>query len=340
MKDTLPIEHELEILHNIPISMEIKPDENLGEWQKKAREKLRELIGLDKYSKTEDIFIEESRTEHENFTEIRFRFQSEKDYFVPCIFCVPKGGENPPVMICLQGHGTGFHISMGIRKYEIDEKKIEFGDRDFAVQCIEKGICALCIEQRNFGEKGGNPRPVCHGPSMVALLTGRTTIGARVWDIMGAMDALKANYGECFNNDEFYCMGNSGGGTATFYAAAMDERIKAAIPSCAFCTFEDSIVRQNHCECNYIPGIRNYFDMAEIAGLIAPRPLVIVSGVEDGIFPLCGAEYEFARLKEKYYAKSEKPGNCIHVKGDEGHRFYAKPAWEAFDKLMGGYENV
>ena len=42
--------------------------------------------------------------------------------------------------------------------------------------------------------------------------------------------------------------------------------------------------------CNYVPGILTQFDMGDIAGLIAPRPLVIVNGAkDDGIFPLNSA---------------------------------------------------
>ena len=76
--------------------------------------------------------------------------------------------------------------------------------------------------------------------------------------------------------------------------------------------------------------------MAELAGMIAPRPLVIVSGAEDGIFPLPGAQAEFARVKETYYARSACPDNAAHVIGDGGHRFYAAPAWAKFLTLLNG----
>ena len=332
-KTTQPIDNELKILHGIPVSMQYDGSESLAQWQKKARKKLSELIGLQYYHPVDDETEIEYRTENDEFTETKFYFYSEANYSVPCILRVPKNVKNPALMICLQGHGTGMHISLGVAKYENDRNKIDNGDRDFAVQCIKRGMCALAIDQRNFGERGGNPRPVCHAPSMVALLTGRSTIAGRVWDIMRAIDVVKKHFGGEFDPERIFCMGNSGGGTATLYASALDERIKGAIPSCAFCTFEDSIGRQNHCECNYIPGIRNYFDMAEIAGMIAPRPLVIVSGKEDGIFPSGAAENEFGRVKNFYYKASAKPDNCVHVIGEEGHRFYADKAWKAFEEL-------
>lgn len=333
MYGNLPIENELKYLQSVPISMEYDGKEDFAQWQKRAKEKLYELLGMEKFTKCESLFEIEYKKEHKNFTEIRFKFQSEEGYFVPCILSVPKTDGKRPVMICLQGHGTGMHITMGRAKYLGDREKANNGDRNFAVQCISKGICALALDQRNFGEKGGNPKPVCHASSLAALLTGRTIIGGRVWDIMRAIDVLENELSEYCDSSRIYCMGNSGGGTATIYASALEDRIKAAIPSCAFCTFEDSIVRQNHCECNYIPNIRNYFDMAEIAGMIAPKPLVIVTGRTDGIFPVEPAKYEFERLK-KYYKAVGKEENCAHVIGREGHRFYADEAWAEFDKLV------
>lgn len=323
---------EINYLENIKPSMVYSPEEeSLGEWQKKAAEKLTRLLGLP-YKKCDPLFTAESEEEHEDFREIRFVFQSEEGEFVPCHLWIPKKceSEKPPVMICLQGHSTGMHISMGRAKFEGDEESANSGDRNFAVQCIERGLAAVTLEQRCFGERGGNPRPDCYTASMTALLAGRTMIGGRVWDIMRLIDIMEEYFSDKVDTSSVYCMGNSGGGTATFYATALEKRIKAAIPSCAFATFHGSIGSMFHCACNFVPGISKYFDMAEIAGLIAPRPVVIVSGKEDGIFPLSTAEHEFNRLKELYYNNSENPSNCIHVKGDGGHRFYASPSWEIF----------
>lgn len=318
-------------------SMAFDPDkESFDEWRGKARAKLCELLGLDKYKKTDDRFNVEYNHEHEKYYKIRFTFQSEEGSTVPCNFIIPKNknSEKPPLMICLQGHGTGMHISLRIAKFDVDVPKLGGGDRDFAKQCISKGICALTVEQRCFGERGGNPRPDCKGAALTALLTGRTLIGGRVWDIMRAIDVVEEHFADEFDKDKIYCMGNSGGGTATFYASALEDRIAAAMPSCAFCTFLNSIGELDHCACNYVPHIAEYFDMAEIAGMSAPKPLVVVSGVEDGIFPIEGAADEFGRLK-KIYSAAGVPDNCVHVKGAEGHRFYAAQGWAAFEKITG-----
>lgn len=325
-------------LEEMTPSMVFDPaSESLEQWQKKAKEKLRELLGLD-YIKCDSLIDIEYKKDSELGTEIRFTFQSEEGEFAPAHIIIPKNIENkkPSVMICLQGHSTGMHISLGRPKSEEDEASISSGDRDFARQCLKHGFAAVVLEQRCFGERGGNPKPDCYTASMTALLTGHTILGGRVLDIMRLIDVLEESFSDILDTDKIFCMGNSGGGTATFYAAALEKRIKAAIPSCAFATFCGSIGSMYHCACNFVPGISRYFDMAEIAGLIAPRPLVIVSGKEDGIFPLSTAEHEFSRLKNIYYNNSAAPDNTVHVKGDGGHRFYSDPAYKEFLRLLEG----
>lgn len=336
MNITHSVYTEVHYLEKLKPSMAFCPEEeSLLQWQQKAQEKLTELLGLP-YKKCEPLFDKEYEKELPDCREIRFTFQSEEGEFVNAVLRLPKNpvSEKPPVMICLQGHSTGMHLSFGIKKYENDKVDAESGDRDFALQCIKQGFAALAIDQRCFGERGGTPNPDCYVSSMTAILSGRTTIGGRVWDIMRLIDVLEDKFSDVLDTDKIYCMGNSGGGTATFYACALEKRIKGAIPSCAFATFHGSIGSMYHCACNFVPGISKYFDMAEIAALIAPRPLVIVSGIEDKIFPLHTAEHEFARLKDIYYKNSENPENCVHIKGDGGHRFYAAPAWKAFRELI------
>ncbi len=305
-----------------------------GFWQEENRKVLKNLLGVSSPAEDRKLTVEFTK-EHDTFTEIRFVFQSEENEFVPCHLLVPKikYEEKPPVMICLQGHSTGMHISLGRAIFDEDVSTISNGDRDFALQCVEKGFCAVTLEQRCFGERGGYPHTDCHSASLAAMLCGRTILGGRVLDVSCLIDVLEQSFGNVCNAEKIYIMGNSGGGTTSFYAAALELRIKAVMPSCAFCTFADSIGSIRHCECNYVPNIAKYFDMAEIAGLIAPRPIVIVSGEKDNIFPVEFAKSEFSRLKKLYEASGE-PEKCRHIIGPEGHRFYADLGWKAFFELI------
>ena len=304
------------------------------EWQISARNKLSQLLGLDKFNKVDLDFKIEYQEKSEGVTEIRFTYQSEAGYRVPCHMLLPDGIEKPPVMICLQGHSKGMHISLGRPKFEGDEKSISEGDRDFCVRAIKEGFAAISLEQRNFGECGGDENgPRCYESTMTALIMGRTTLGERVWDVSRLIDVVMDEFADEIDTKNICCMGNSGGGTATVYAAALEDRITLVMPSCAMCTFKDSIGAMTHCSCNYVPKISEFFDMNDLMAMAYPKYFIQVSGIEDPIFPLFGAELVFKKGKKAYEALGNGD-RCTLVKGNGGHRFYADCAWPIVHKYL------
>ena len=84
--------------------------------------------------------------------------------------------------------------------------------------------------------------------------------------------------------------GSSGGGTASYYSACYDERIKVSVPNCSFCSYKTSIMNIYHCSCNFIPHAYEWFEMQDLACLIAPRSLLAVNAKEDLIFLLLVCE--------------------------------------------------
>ncbi len=326
-------EHNKELIQRIVPSMSYNGGD-FQEWREAARKKLSELLGLDKLERVSPKFNVEYQTEADGIIEIRFTYQSEAGYRVPCHLLLPNGSEKPPLMICLQGHSTGMHISLGRPKFSGDEKSISEGDRDFCVRAVKEGFAAISLEQRNFGECGGNENgPCCYESTMTALLMGRTTVGERVWDILRLIDVIENEFADKIDTKNICCMGNSGGGTSTVYASALDDRITLAMVSCAMCTFKDSIGARTHCSCNYVPRISEFFDMNDLMAMAYPKYFIQVSGIEDQSFPLHGAELVFEKGKQVY----ESLGNghrCTLVKGNGGHRFYADDAWPIVRKYL------
>lgn len=319
-------EYNIEKLKTVSPSMSYNGEEFFA-WQKQARQKLSELLGLDKFEKTDLDFQIEYEKQIDDTKEIRFSFQSEDGYRVPCHLLLPIGIEKPPVMICIQGHSTGMHISLGRPKYASDEQTIKGGDRDFCVRAIKEGFAAIAIEQRNFGECGGTEEgPQCLYSAMTALIMGRTTIGERVWDTSRLIDVLEMNFSDVLDLSQICCMGNSAGGTTTAYVAALEDRIKLAMPSCAVCTYKDSIGAMPHCACNFVPHIAEYFDMSDFFAMAYPKYYVQVSGKEDYIFPLFGAKDIFQKGRS-VYEKLGKGDRCTLIEGNGGHRFYADVSW-------------
>ena len=299
-----------------------------AEWKNRIQEKYIELLGLEEIAANAcpiQVEIEEV-VETEEYTRYRYVFESEKDCPVPCYLLIPRvQKEKFPVCICMQGHTTGFHISIGEQKYEEDAKSLQ--THTFALDAVKNGYAALAIEQRGMGERTtlyAKRIPAltcgCLYTAMTALLSGRTILGERVWDISKAIDSLEF-FKDKLDLEDISIIGQSGGGTATYYSACYDKRIKVAVPSCAVCAFRDSIGDMWHCTCNYVPNIAKYMDMGELASMITPRKLVVCHGEVDPIFPIEGTKKVYSVI-EKIYEKTGAADNCkLVIYPDKPHYF-------------------
>jgi hypothetical protein len=166
---------------------------------------------------------------------------------------------------------------------------------------------------------------------MHALLLGRTLAAERTWDVSRGIDLLQTI--PEVRADRIGCMGNSGGGVISYYAGCVEERLWLVMPSCCFCTYAESIFRIHHCTDNFIPGILKVTEMGDLAGLIAPKRMILVSGRTDAIFPVAGVERAFATVRRIYEAAGV-PERVRLIIGDGGHRFYAPQGWAAVKEML------
>jgi dienelactone hydrolase len=248
---------------HVPLLAAAKPElafdraDDLDWWRAALAARLREIVGVLPSQVDPDIRIEWT-AERDGYAETRFAFTAEAGADVPCHLLVPDGANRPvPVVVCLQGHSTGMHNSLARAGVFDPTPKQPAGDRDFALQAVARGYAALVMEQRCFGERA-DARPAelrqarkggCHHASHAASLLGRTMVGERTWDVSRAIDVLEG-FAEV-DASRVACMGNSGGGTISWYAACLDPRIGVVMPSCSICTYRDSIGSIDHCCDNY-----------------------------------------------------------------------------------------
>jgi dienelactone hydrolase len=317
-------------------------DSAVGAWQRKARKRIAARLGFDRISATPRVPLK-VRTlwtrEHELGTISKIRFWCEAKAEAIAFVCIPKGASGKlPWMVCLQGHTTGAHVSIGVERDDNAKTFTVEGDRDFGLECLRNGVAAVCLEQRSFGERrelametpcGHNG---CHDAAMHAMMLGRTLAGERVFDVDRVLDYLETR--KDVDWKRVGVMGNSGGGTITTYAAALLPRLTFAMPSCSFCTYAGSIMAVYHCGDNYVPGILLDVEMADVLGCLAPKPVVVVTGAKDPLFPLPAVRKAFAHLK-RIYTAAGAPNACRLVVGPEGHRFYAALGWKAARPLFG-----
>jgi predicted esterase len=127
-------------------------------------------------------------------------------------------------------------------------------------------------------------------------------------------------------------VGFSGGGMNTLYSAALDSRVSVAVISAYFNSYS-FFKLAIHCECNYLPGVTRYFEMSDVASLIAPRPLLVVSGTEDPIFPVAvtrSAARDVGRAYDLLDAEDRLETDIF----EGGHRFNGDKAFGFFEKWL------
>jgi len=266
-------------------------------------------------------------------------FQSRENLTVYAYLLLPEGLETPgPVVICMPGHGRGCDDIVGINEDGTLRKEWGEYQNDFALQCVANGFAALAVEQVCFGHRrnaaarsAGGGSSSCQPTSGAALLLGQTMIGWRVYDAMRSADYVCTR--PEIDPDRIAMMGISGGGTTTFHSACVDPRIKVAVVSGYFNTFRDSILNISHCMDNYVPGVLNYAEMYDLAGLIAPRALFSESGTKDTIFPIKATRYAVEEAKKIYrvFGAEEKIGLQV-FRGE--HSFYGKGAFRFLKKWL------
>lgn len=306
-------------------------------WQRRLRKIVHRQLGMDRFDARRCPLnarsIWQRTTEHGCIEKIVLTTEAKVD--VPAYVCLPHEAKPPyRFVICLQGHGLGMNTSIGL-DLETESRPIAVpDDHDYANACLKRGLAAICIEQRSFGWRSEKVQKMvaphgCHDAACHALLLGRTLVGERVFDVDRAIDYLATRHD--VDMKHLGIMGHSGGGSATMYALGLLPRLGFGIVSCAFCTFSDSIMRIYHCVDNYVPGLLRYGEMADVMGLAAPKPLVIVNGQKDPIFPVDPAKKAFRHLQGIYRAAgaAKQVAMVVATQGGGGHRFYADQAWAA-----------
>jgi hypothetical protein len=309
-------------------------------WQREARAKLADLTG---YGRAESVPKARFETEaglSGGLVRRRSYLRVAEGADVPVDVVIPAAPvELLPAMICLQGTNSGAHLSWGEARMPADPIKIANGS-DYARQAVAHGYAAICVEQSCFGERREQRlRSVSADPCIDtanhALLLGRTLVGERASDVSAVVDWLAAGgAGAGVDGRRVYAMGNSSGGTTAVYAAALDPRIAGIVAGGCVGLIRETLARRaNSSGQNTIPGILEWLEFDDVLALIAPRPLLAISGDADHIWPFAGVERAVDGARAVYAAiGAENALAAMRAQG--GHRFYPDLAWDGFRRLV------
>ena len=322
-------------------------DPSLGfeEWQKKARRALIKLTGLKEMEMeltgfTPKVKLGEAKKNEDSFTRSICSIETEPGIFVPFYLLVPKDAEPAkprPLLLCPHGHDKlGLHSYAGAFKDEKHKRKILQKEGDIGAQAARRGFVVIAPATRGLAQemlipdpKGRHGNRPCRAQLIHCLLAGRTPIAERVWDMQRLLDWAEKN--PLIDRTRIAMTGNSGGGVLTSYTAAIDTRIRVAIPSCSFTSVMSAEGFIFHCDCCLIPKLRDWGDWKELGGLVAPRHLLIVHGVDDSLHHPPTVE-KLAVNIGKIFQAAGVPKQTALKWGNSGHRFYPEKMWPFLNK--------
>ncbi len=305
----------------------------LGDWTARRaqyREELFEMLGLSpRPAKTDLKATITGRVEHAEFTVENLHFQSLPGLYVTANLYVPKNltGRAPAILYAC-GHA------------EVKDGKASLGNKTgyqhHGAWFARHGYVCLMIDTIQLGELPG----VHHGTRRFGQFwwnsRGYTPAGVEAWNGLRALDYLQSR--PEVDPDKIGMTGRSGGGAYTWYTAALDDRIKVAVPVAGITDLHNHVVDgvvKGHCDCMFM--VNTYrWDYAKLAALLAPRPLLLANSDKDTIFPLDGVlrvHGELARLYALHQA-SDRLGLLITEGPHKDTQDLQVPAFRWFNRWL------
>jgi hypothetical protein len=314
--------------------------EEFDDWHRTASEKLSELLG--EYPKKVPLNPEiQYSVEDGDLIRERVVFDSEEFMSVPCIVLRAKNmksDKSNAAILCSHGHGRfGKDPVAGMRSSPEMENDIKTMNYNYAEIMAKAGFLTISPDLRVFGERSDGFAPFpgrdkCNVNFIKGAIMGIWTLTLNIWDMKCCIDYLETR--PEVDPTRIGMMGLSQGGTMTTFTSAVEPRIKAAdIMGYVNPWFEFGIKRANFCGSQILPYVFKYFDTDDIAGLIAPRPLLLEMGIYDECFYLQDMMKGYEGVKKIYdtAGAGDKLWTDIH---SGPHAFGENKAVEFFKKYL------
>ena len=300
----LPKDRRLEDVQYTEMHFKFKHFDTLESWEQRKeflKDQIKIASGLYPYPEkcplNPRVF---DKKEYGDYFVSKFMIESYPGFYVTGNIFEPKGKKGPfPAILNPHGHW--------------DEGRNEIGeDCSVPARCVnfaKMGIVAVNYDILGYQDS----RQVSHGFGKTAenekwAISG---FGLQLWNSIRVLDFVEQM--ENINKDKIGCTGASGGGTQTFMLAALDDRIKAAVPVNMV-----SLTMQGGCDCENAPLLRVGTNNLEIVSMLAPRPMLLIGSTGDWTVDLETVDYPAVKSIYDLYGAGKKLEKFYH---DAGHNY-------------------
>ncbi len=299
-----------------------------GPWRERFHHRLTVLLGPwpDPVPLRLEIHEEEACA---GYRRHRVVFDTEEAMSVPAYLLVPDDRSGPgSAVLAIHGHGPGKSRICGT------EAEAEPGG-DYGAELARRGHVVLAPDMRCFGERADWNPPDHYGcdTNLVhQVMAGWNPLTQNLWDLQRGLDVLAAH--PLVEPARVGVAGFSYGGTLALFLAAIDTRVAAAVVSGYFSSWAESHkVPWNMCGSQVLFGMLGQMEHADLGALVAPRPLLIVSGRDDILFPLSAAQGAVAQVRQVYDHMGVT--RCLeHDAFDGEHEWHGDRAYPFLDRWL------
>jgi len=179
------------------------------------------------------------------------------------------------------------------------------------------GYLCLTIDSLQLGEIGALHHGTYRENRWWWHSRGYTPAGVECLNGMRAIDYLTGR--PDVDPERIAVTGISGGGAASFWIAAADERVRAAVPVSGMAdlpSYVNNRVINGHCDCMFLYNTFQW-PWTRIAALVAPRALLFTNSDADRIFPMDANDRIINRLERVYslYGRTDFVDAVVSIGG-------------------------
>ncbi|HOW66490.1 MAG TPA: alpha/beta hydrolase family protein [Candidatus Paceibacterota bacterium] len=286
-------------------ALEIPNDSAMWKQQRdQIRKQLQALLGnLPPRPSLPDVRMV-SRREQPDYRVEKLEFDNAAGAKVPGYLLLPKSGPLPhPAILYCHWHGGEYAIGkeeIFQRAHTPEEPGPALARRGYVVLAID----AYCFGERSGqgpggpGEKGGTEEM---STSKFNLWYGRTLWGMMLRDDLMALDYLASR--PEVDRSRMGVTGISMGATRAWWLMALDDRLRTGVAVACLTRYQDLIASESlsaHGIYYFVPGLLSRFDTEAVLALIAPRPLLLMTGDQDHGSPVSGIRKIESAVKPAY----------------------------------------
>ena len=305
-------------------------------FERQSRQELQDMLGLSPFPARTPLTATVTGTvEHEEFTVEKLHFQSIPGMYVTANLYIPKNlQDRAPAILYVCGHATvikdGYNYGA----------KVHY--QHHPAWFARHGYICLIIDTVQLAEVEGIHHGLHRYNRWWWISRGYTPAGIEAWNGIRAIDYLQSRPEVA--TDQIGITGRSGGGAYSWWVAALDKRVKVAVPVAGVTDMEDHVVHgcvEGHCDCMYM--VNTYgWDYPRVAALLAPRPLLLSNTDRDPIFPIGGVFRTYEQVRQVYEYLDAGDQFALHVTSGP-HQDVQElriHAFRWFDKYLQGHDNL